>query len=86
MVVHHCIDLHPPWQQGRTERTGGLLKEQIVKATNHLGGINDSEFPLVICDAVEARNRYVNRSGFSAHRRVFGRSLGLPMGMHLERP
>ena len=28
-IVHHFIDAQSPWQQGRTERAGGLAKEQI---------------------------------------------------------
>ena len=33
---------------------------------------------LALTEAVKARNRYINRSGYSAHQRVFGSSLRLP--------
>ena len=30
-ILHHHIDSQSPWQQGRTERAGGVLKDMILK-------------------------------------------------------
>ncbi len=38
---------------------------------------NDA-FELALTHTVDARNRYVNRSGFSVHQRVFGSAIRLP--------
>ena len=40
--------------------------------------MSQAELEIAITQAVDARNRYCNRSGFSAHQRVFGSSLRLP--------
>ena len=40
--------------------------------------MSQAELEIAITQAVDARSRYCNRSGFSAHQRVFGSSLRLP--------
>lgn len=40
--------------------------------------MTNDEIEVALTHAVDARNRYCNRSGYSAHRRVFGSSLRLP--------
>ena len=77
-VLHHFIDSQSPWQQGRTERVGGSLQGDIMDVMNHVSIITAKEFELTLTSALDARNRYENRSGFSAHQRVFGSSLRLP--------
>ena len=51
-----------------------------------LGIVELEELDFVISCACEARNRYVNRSGFSAHQRVFGSSLRLPGSLLPDNP
>ena len=43
-----------------------------------VGIVTEDELDLALSCAVEARNRYINRSGFTAHQRVCGSSLRLP--------
>ena len=62
--VHHTIDSQSPWQQGRTERAGGSLKENLRDAVRDCGIVTVDELELALTSAVDARNRYVNRSGF----------------------
>ncbi|MFM7982197.1 MAG: hypothetical protein ACKPKO_23045, partial [Candidatus Fonsibacter sp.] len=80
IVLHH-IDVRSPWQQGRTGRAGGALKDQIVRAIEHLWGVLEEEVDLVVTEVVDARNRFIIRSGFGAHQRVYGKSLRLPASL-----
>ena len=39
------------------------------------------EFDMCVSEAVDARNRFVNRSGYSAQQRVFGYSHRMPVSL-----
>ena len=52
-VVHHFIDAQSAWQLGRTERAGGLAKEQIELVANKMGTLLEVELEIVIAEAVE---------------------------------
>ena len=73
----HYTDVESPWQNTRTEKAGGVLKEKIM-ATIHQTTATIDELPLVLAEVVSSRNRYMDRFGFSPMQRVFGRSLRLP--------
>jgi hypothetical protein len=77
-TLHHFMDSQSPWQQGRTERAGESLKEDMRDILEECAIVLEDEFELVLSQALDARNRYVNRSGFSAHQRVFGSNFRLP--------
>ena len=76
--LQHYIDSQSPWQQGRTERAGGSLKEDLRDIINDCAIITKDEIDVALAHAVDARNRYVNRSGYSARQRVFGSAIRLP--------
>ena len=46
----------------------------------------ETEFEAAVAECCDARNRYCNRSGFSAHQRVFGSSLRLPGSLLSDNP
>ena len=75
-VLTMPIDSQSPWQYGKTERAGQSFKHQLwdLDEECHIEGETEFEAAVAECDA---RNRYCNRSGFSAHQRVFGSSLRL---------
>eukprot|EP00971_Amphidinium_carterae_P336232 6472477-Amphidinium_carterae.2 len=77
----HCTDSRSPHQNGRTERAGGLVKEQVQLVHDELDLLTHDELEWAVCHAVAARNAYVDRSGFSAHQRVFGSTLRFPRDM-----
>ena len=79
--LHHFIDSQSPWQQGRTERAGGSLKEDLRDVIEDCAIVTEEDFEVALSQALDARNRYCNRSGFSAHQRVFGSTLRLPGSM-----
>ena len=80
------IDAQSPWQQGRTERAGGHLKECLRDTLEEAGIVTEDDFEIALTQSLDAKNRYVNRSGFSAHQRVFGTSLRLPGSMMSDDP
>ena len=71
-------DRESPWQNGRTERAGGLWKTQLKLATRKFTLVDDSEWLALGDMCVQSRNRYYNRSGFSPMQRVFGTTQRLP--------
>ena len=69
--LHHFIGSQSPWQQGRAERAGGRLKEDLRDTIEDCGVVTQPAFDLLFSHAVDVRNRYVNRSGFSTRQRAF---------------
>ena len=76
----HYIDAQSPWQNSRTERAGGILKDKIL-ATAQAAAANTEEIPMVLSEVVTCRNRYMDRFGFSPMQRVFGKNLRLPASL-----
>ncbi|CAL1150714.1 unnamed protein product, partial [Cladocopium goreaui] len=76
----HYTDAQSPWQNSRTEKAGGILKEKIL-ATIHATSASMEELPYVISEVVAGRNRYMDRFGFSPMQRVFGKNLRLPASL-----
>ena len=71
-------DRESPWQNGRTERAGGLWKEQLKIASRESTPVTRTEWTALGALCVQARNRFQNRSGYSPTQRVFGISQRLP--------
>ena len=70
-VLTMPIDSQSPWQTGKTERARQSFKHQRdLDEECHVEG--ESEFEAAVAECCDARNRYCNRSGFSAHQRVLG--------------
>ncbi|CAE7536321.1 RE2 [Symbiodinium microadriaticum] len=68
------IGVESPWQLGRGERHGGLLKEVIksVVTSRQLRGRQNMEF--VVTESVGIKNHRVNHNGFSPSQWVLGRN------------
>ena len=68
------IGVESPWQLGRGERHGGLLKEVIkaVVTSRRLRGRQNMEF--VVTESVGIKNHRVNHNGFSPSQWVLGRN------------
>eukprot|EP00971_Amphidinium_carterae_P122614 2427689-Amphidinium_carterae.1 len=77
----HCTDSRSPHQNGRTERAGGLVKEQVQLVHEECDLLSHDELEWAVYHSVSARNAFVDRSGFSAHQRVFGTTLRFPRDM-----
>ena len=61
-----------PWQQGKVERHGGLLKEMIEKARSTAKPETMEELRLLVQECECAKNRFSNRSGYSPVQRQIG--------------
>ena len=76
----HYTDPQSPWQNSRTERAGGIFKEKL-QATIAETSARPEELHLVIAEVIQARNRFMDRFGFSPMQRVFGKNLRLPASL-----
>ena len=62
MVMYQTAS-RAPWQQGKTERHGAHFKELLAKARGEMVITTRSELKQLKVE--QAKNRYLNRSGFS---------------------
>lgn len=74
----HRIDARSPWQNGKTERHGGIYKDIIEKAIETSAPVNDIQLDILEAECHSARSRYSGRAGYSPMERVFGFSHRLP--------
>eukprot|EP00435_Cladocopium_sp_Y103_P009169 s1995_g2.t1 len=77
-VLLKVIGARAPWQQGRTERHGGLAKDVFTKIREDVIPTTWAEWKLCIYAVEAAKNRMYNRSGFSPAQRQLGYNLRLP--------
>ena len=85
-VLTMPIDSQSPWQNGKTERVGQSFKHQLWDLDEECHIKGETEFEAAVAECCDARNRYCNLSGFSAHQRVFGSSLRLPGSLLSDDP
>ena len=85
-VLTMPIDSQSPWQNGKTNRAGQSFKHQLWDLDEECHTEGETEFEAAVAECCDARNRYCNRSGFSAHQRVFGSSLRLPGSLLSDDP
>ena len=76
----HYTDPESPWQNGRTEKAGGIFKEKLKAVTEQLTIARD-ELPICVAEVVSTRNRFMDRYGFSPMQRVFGKNLRVPASL-----
>ena len=77
-IFHHVTDAHAPWQNGPTERMNSVYREHLEMAMREFEPTNAEEHEQLVWEVVASRNRYTDRSGFSAVQRVYGQSQRLP--------
>ena len=85
-VLTTPIESQSPWQNGKTERAGQSFKHQLWDLDEECHIAGETEFEAAVAECCDARNRYCNRSSFSAHQRVFGSSLRLPGSLLSDDP
>ena len=67
-----------PWQQGKVERHGGLMKNMIEKARESTSVVDLDELKALLYECEAAKNRFMNRSGYSPVQRQIGQWPRLP--------
>ncbi|CAK9017006.1 Copia protein [Durusdinium trenchii] len=85
-AVMKVIGARAPWQQGRTERHGGLAKEIFVKLREDALPTSEDEWKQCIHVLEAAKNRMFNRSGFSPAQRQLGHNIRLPGSLGSDDP
>eukprot|EP00971_Amphidinium_carterae_P263155 5221249-Amphidinium_carterae.1 len=83
-IYIHQVDAYAPHQAGKTERAGGLFKEQLTLALETAEIANADELEILTAEVCSARNSFVDRSGYTSHQRVFGRSIRAPPSLLAE--
>ena len=85
-VLTMPIDSQSPWQNGKTERAGQSFKHQLWDLDEECHIEGETECEAAVAECCGARNRYCNRSGFTAHQRVSGSSLRFPGSLLSDDP
>lgn len=80
------IGARAPWQQGRTERHGGLAKEIFAKVREEMSPSGFDEWAACVYAVEAAKNRLFNRSGFSPAQRQLGANIRLPGALATDDP
>ena len=68
------------------QKAGQSFKHQLWDLDEECHIEGETEFEAAVAECCDARNRYCNRSGFSAHQRVFRSSLRLPGSLLSDDP
>ena len=71
-IIIYQTAARAPWQQGRTERHGGLFKELMEKCRSDVVVTNKLELRSLMMEVEQSKNRYSNRSGFAPVQRQIG--------------
>ena len=71
------------WAHGES---WGSIKADLRDVISELGIVTEMEFEEAVTAAMDARNRFPNRSCLSAHQRVFGSEIRLPGTMLTDNP
>ena len=77
-VPIYYTNARSPWENGRTERAGGIFKSRLETTLHEIGATTDTEVRAAIYEVVVAHNRFYNRSGFTPYQRAFGTLPRLP--------
>ena len=83
-IVVHQIASKAPWQQGKTERHGGLFKNILDKARSDLVVTDFKALRQLLMEVEQTKNRYSNRSGFSPVQRQIGQWPRVPTSILSE--
>ena len=80
-VPQHFIDARSPWQNGRTEKAGGIFKTRLETVLHEISATTIEEVRAAIYETAMAHNRYYNRAGFTPFQRAFGTLPRLPASL-----
>ena len=75
---HELTPSESPWQNGRTERHGGVVKMMVTKARMSTPPNNIEELEEIVAACCQAKNQFSLSGGFSPAQRVFGTQLRVP--------
>ena len=67
-----------PWQRGRVERHGGIIKEMLSRVDAEKPIRNETELDRALSQCFRAKNTLASTNGYSPEQAVLGRSTRLP--------
>ena len=67
-----------PWQRGRIERHGGVIKEMLSRIENEHGIVTEKEFDHALYQCFQAKNSMMVSNGYSPEQALLGKSRKLP--------
>ena len=70
-----------PWQQGKVERHGGIIKEMIERSREEMPPTSQEDLVHILHACESAKNRYSNRSGYSPTQRMIGQWPRVPSSL-----
>eukprot|EP00435_Cladocopium_sp_Y103_P059905 s740_g21.t1 len=70
-----------PWQQGKVERHGGLMKSLLEKGREEAPPTNREDLSQLLHECEAAKNRFSNRSGYSPTQRQIGQWPRMPSSL-----
>ena len=73
-IITRQIGSRAPWQQGVTERQGGLAKLLFERVRDEVCPTNKEEWATALRETESAKNRLYHRSGFTPAQRHLGQS------------
>ena len=85
-TIVRTIGARSPWQQGRTERHGGLAKGTLMKMLDQVGPVSYEEWVGCVYEVEAAKNRLFNRSGYSPAQRQIGMNVRIPGSLASDDP
>ena len=85
-VLTMRMESQSPSENDKTEKAGQSSKHQVWDQDEECHIEGETEFEPAVAECCDARNPYRNRSGFSAHQRVFVSSLRLPGSLLSDDP
>ena len=80
-IPHHHIDARSPWQNGRTEKAGGVFKSRLETVLHEISATSDEEVRAAIYETTMFHNRTYSRGGFTPYQRAFGTLPRLPASL-----
>ena len=80
------IGARAPWQNGKTERHGGIAKEVFHKVREEMLPTTEEEWLICLREVESSKNRMFNKTGFSPAQRQIGYNVRLPGSMMSEDP
>ena len=77
-ILQVVVDSDAPWQNGKCERHGGLVKDLLAKGLETEVVFTPDDLEDLLAEIVSLKNRRGNRGGFTPYQLVIGRNPRVP--------
>ena len=77
-ILQVVVDADAPWQNGKCERHGGLVKDLLAKGLETEVVFTPDDLEDLLAEIVSLKNRRGNRGGFTPYQLVIGQNPRVP--------